>query len=201
MGIEGNALDFYYDCGKNMPHILGEFASQCVTDAAANPKACPFASSSMKSLDPAMDILERINYITGNLTLQSYSAPNSLSTDGIYTFEQFKDETQYLLSFLSSWNIVAQNLLNLETIIQQESIQQSHRILKRSGININDNLTFSSFSHYNELFGAYNVLTPPAVFCQDSSFNNIDNVEEFGLYRALGYRDRNLLGLAEPYRL
>ena len=66
MGISGNALDFYYNSQDQIPRMLNEFASFCVEAAVIDPNFCPLASASMKSKNPASDLVARINDIIGN---------------------------------------------------------------------------------------------------------------------------------------
>lgn len=197
MGIEGNGLDYHYDRQSNLPHILREFASQCAAAATANPKSCAFASASMQSLDPVKDMLDRINHITENLTLQSYSVPTRWWPDGIYTFSDFVLSLPALLSSTSLWSIAAQNLLELETVIQQTSTKHSRRTFKRSGINTNNSLDFSSFNSASLIFGYTNTFAYPAVFCLDSNFNNIGNVKEFVKYMSKQIHKNAVIGYSD----
>ena len=178
MGIEGNALDYYYNSNLNIPPALFQLANQCAMAAAVNPKACPLASASMNARDPVEDIFNRIRHVSGNLTLRSYPAPKSgiaLFFNHTYTFLDFKVQVPDELSSPSGWGPLAQLFLDIETEIRKANSRHNN---KRSDEN---NLTFASLNQ-GGFNGPYNSLVYPAVFCLDSNFNNISNEETFIQY-------------------
>jgi hypothetical protein len=197
MGIEGNALDYHYDRSTNMPHILYAFTAQCADAGTANPKFCPFASASLQSPDPRKDILNRINYIIGNLTQKSYSVSTTWWANGTYTFSDFVLSLPSLLSSTSSWCMAAKMLLQLETVIQQTNTPPSHRTFKRSEVTTNDSLAFSSFNRDSLISGSNSIFAYPAVFCLDSNFNNIGSVDEFVQYISTQIDENPIIGYSD----
>jgi hypothetical protein len=190
MGIEGNALDYYYTSNLNIPSVLFQFASQCVMAATVNPKACVLASGSMNARDPAEDILNRIWYISGNLSLRSYPTPKfdpGFSLGPTYTFLNFKELLPNQLNAPHDWDYFAQFLLDIETEIRlANSLQNS----KRSD---ESNLTRASLNQ-GGFNGPFNSLVYPAVFCLDSNFNDISNEETFIQYLSTQIAQNALIG-------
>ena len=98
MGITGNFLDVTYNKSADIPIILAQFASQCVTAALTSPSSCPFATASMQKSDPAADIVARINAIASALSKRSYYiAEDNDSTGATFSIYGLSDD---LPSFL-----------------------------------------------------------------------------------------------------
>jgi hypothetical protein len=72
MDITGNFLDITYNKNTDIPIILAQLASRCVTVALTSPSSCPLASASMKKPDPAAEIVVRINAIASALSSRGY---------------------------------------------------------------------------------------------------------------------------------
>lgn len=99
MGITANTLDFSFDTGIEIQRIIGLFASYCVEAAVINPKYCPLAAASMKSVDPASDILDRINKIMSSLTQNNQFVNNGQE----YFLADFIESTLITLRGVSEW--------------------------------------------------------------------------------------------------
>src|SRR5271154_3426994 len=104
MGINANALDFSFDSLQEIQRLLGVFATYCVEAAVINPKYCPLAAASMESVDPASDILDRINKTVSSLTQNYLFVDNGQS----YQLDDIVDETIGTLSGVLDWGAYAQ---------------------------------------------------------------------------------------------
>ena len=142
-------------------------------------KSCPLALSSMKAANPAHDVLQRINYVLSNLTLQSFYDQDNNQT---YTFDSTISMVSRL-SFPNTWNLLAQELLDIETVIHTSLHRRSET-----------NLSFSSFDASNPLSGIYNPFVYPAILCLDTSYANIRDPETFVEYVSNQIAENSLVG-------
>src|SRR5271155_1848880 len=169
MGISANALDFSFDSLQEIQRILGLFATYCVEAATINPKYCPLAAASMESVDPASDILDRINKIASSLTQTYQIIDNGQS----YQFNDFYDQTIGTCSGVDSgWGQYAQYLLNAERAVQRG------QLTKRSLSN-DSALAFANQPINDSLAGAFGQFGLFSALCLDQSFGGIDTPATF----------------------
>jgi len=185
MGISGNALDFDYNSFDQIPRILTEFCNLCIEAANADPKFCPLASASMKSSDPASDLVGRINNIISSLsTTAGYVDPHGSQNITLGALLGLVINTFMNPSGMPAF---AQFLLDAET-----SIQTGKTISKRS---ISD-LSYSNQPLNDPLAGFFNPFTNDARSCVDNSFAGIDNPNDFLDYLSTQIADNPLVAFS-----
>jgi len=184
MGIDGNILDLYNTQLLDVDKVLLTFSTQCADAAKINLDACQLASASINSTDPADDILSRIRAIITNLALQAYTDQVGYT----YTYYDVSLAITNSLASLTLWNDLANQLLQVETLINSTHHAQ---LTRRQTSDSNDtsssvpgDLPYFLFSPYNLFSGSYNDFVYPAVLCLDSNYEDINNQTEFVNYLA-----------------
>ena len=195
MGITGNGLDATYSQWADVPQILSQFAMYCAAAAAITRDSCSFAFSSPAQPDPATRILDRINWIFGNLTKREYSVGNQLHT--IFTVP---DDLRFQLFDPNYWGDIAQNFHDLEkAILKNSSVKTSAtpvrvRSSSDSTDQINTNLSMSSYYAFGEPPGAENVFLWPATICLDANWDSIATEAEFVDYISQQIAESAIIG-------
>lgn len=196
MGITGNFLDVTYSNSADIPIILAQFASQCVTAALTSPSSCPFAAASMQKSDPAADIVARINAIASALSKRSYYIAEDNDSAGVndsvgdndlagHTFSIFglSDDLPSFLEDPTTWGDAIQYLYNAEQAIaldpSTELMPQGPPSPPEDAPMINTNLTLDSYETFGQPPFSYNVMSFAAVSCLDASLDNMATQSEF----------------------
>ena len=122
----------------------------------------------MESVDPASDILDRINKIVSSLTQNYQFVDNGHS----YQFNEIYGETIGTLSGVSDWGAYAQYLVSAERAVQRG------QLTKRSLSN-DSALAFGNQLINDFLAGASSQFELNAVVCLDQSFGGIDTPATF----------------------
>ena len=180
MGITGNGLDATYSQWADVPQILSQFATYCAAAAAVTPDSCSFAFASPAQPDPATRILDRINWIFGNLTERQYEAG-----DRLYSIFTVAGDMRYELEDPNGWGDFAYYLLDIENAILKNSSAEtsvmSSRVRRSSDSTdeINTNLTIASYNAFGEPPGAETPFVWPATICLDANWDNIATEAEF----------------------
>lgn len=170
--MSGNALDYSYRKFDQLPRLLQEFAILCVNAANVNPKYCPFASISMKSPDPASDILTRINNIITSLSQKAGYVNTAYKKiiDQTFTLENLVNKV-----YEAFWVPLNNLPYFAEYLLEAEISISTSRTAKRS---ISE-LDLSNQARYDSLAGFSNPFAGYARSCIDQSFQGIDNPTDF----------------------
>src|SRR5271154_1474861 len=183
MGITGNALDYVYQGGNQLPRILQEFATMCIDAANMNSKYCPFAKG-----DSTSDVVQRIDNIITSLSQNpGYVNAQEKSGDGtpqIFTLSDFENNASSAF-----WNPGSIPAFTEYLVDAEESI--SSHITKRSLPNLN----FSDQATGDSIAGFINPFARPARFCVDSSFQLIEDPTDFLNYLSDQLAQNPLIGI------
>lgn len=180
-----NVLDYSYRSHQEIPRILGDFADHCVDAAKQNVKYCPLARKSLHANNPGRDVLQRINYVIGNLTTSTYKDPSTLTPVSLY-FLSLKIRTYLMAPWY--FPILADYFLQVETLIrerrpthalanEQSDKRRSEEEAAKSPTNTT--ITTKEWDHHDPLIGKHNALAFSAVNCLDMSSKGINTTESF----------------------
>lgn len=180
MGVTGNILDYSYEANSNTFDVFNQFAGYCAAAAEIDPKYCPLASASMKSIDPTDDIFNRIKNIFN--TLATVSSIYSSKSNTTYDYDYLIKETA-VIKIPSRWNSFADTLLDLERAIQSQR--------KRDTTSSADFNTFRGDTYLTAFAGT---LTSLALPCIDNNYTTINNDTSFTNYLSKQIARNNVIG-------
>jgi len=182
MGISGNILDWDYHSYDSVPNVLSRWASQCVDAYNINETSCSFAEKSIKTADPATDILSRIQSITANFAnnAQSGQAFETI-TNNILDFSYLIDGT---LSNPAGWSFLGSYLSLIEEAFENDLPPQPPQEDFQEPSGYNENLTLSSYESLGGPPYSLNPNSESTLICVDGSLENISTDDTFARYLA-----------------
>jgi hypothetical protein len=172
MGVTGNVLDYSYDSFSNLPDVLYQFATICVAAAEINSTSCPLALPSMKTPDPARDIVGRVYAVLETLAsnIQQYSS----IYNGSNTYKGNIDDISDSLADPKLWPSLATFILGLEDLVAQKS--SNHKKRHQEPTNF---LLYSPLDPVAGLTSFANFNARAAIMPLDSNYTNIANASSF----------------------
>jgi hypothetical protein len=175
-----NILDYSYNSHSEIPRILGDFAEHCVQAAQQDIKYCQLAQNSLNATNPGSDVLNRLNYVIGNLTEKSYEDTKSNSTVSLF---KMASVIRSGLMSPEAFPQLAQYFLDAETLIHNNqptnNVDESQIKSDPSVPSTDTNITTSGWDSNDPLAGGSNAFVFPAVTCLDMSMAGINSTETF----------------------
>jgi len=181
----GNILDYAYNSHQEIPRILEDFANHCVAAAQQDVKYCQLANLSLNATNPGADVLQRMNYVIGNLTTNTYHDNTANATVSLFSLASIVRSGLMSPDYFPS---LAQYFLDAEKLIQNQQPTNAvnevaqvddNPIPTDPAADTNANVSTTGWNRNDPLTGAGNAFVFPAVTCLDMSIKGINTTETF----------------------
>ena len=150
-------------------------------------KYCQLASKSLNTSNAGGDVLQRMNYVIGNLTTNTYKDNTANATVSLFSLASIVRPGLMGTEYFPS---LAQYFLDAETLIQNQ--QPTNAINEEALVNdnpaptdaatdesTNSTISTSGWNKNDPLVGQGNAFVFPAVTCLDMSLSGINTTESF----------------------